>query len=123
GPAARRALARPDDDGTAAPRQARRNSVAVQVGPASRLYLVRPWPSGRSAGLQPAVSRIFNPLAVRSLKACPCLVALPNAIRRYSRLKICATPNTYSCLSTNKAGAAFCHGEPTRPTRPQTTSH
>ena len=42
-------------------------------------------PQGRSAGLQPAVSRIFNPLAARTSHA------LPNAIRRYSRLQICAT--------------------------------
>ena len=45
----------------------------------------------RSAGFQPAVSRIFNPPAVRSPDG------LPNGIRRYSRLEVCATGTPARC--------------------------
>ena len=39
----------------------------------------------RSAGCQPAVAQIFN------LRIAPTANGLPNEIRRYSRLKTCAT--------------------------------
>ena len=44
----------------------------------------------RGAGFQPAVSRVFNPLAGRNTKGSAS--RQPTASRRYSRLKICATP-------------------------------
>src|ERR1051325_4607960 len=47
--------------------------------------------SARSAGLHPAVSRIWNPQAVARRGAGWYACVLPNAIRRYSRLEICAT--------------------------------
>src|SRR5215471_13621252 len=45
----------------------------------------------RSADLQSAVSRICNPQGVAGLKGLDRSGALPNAIRRYGRFKICAT--------------------------------
>ena len=45
-----------------------------------------------SAELYSAVSRIFNPPNVARPECCGTRDALPNAIRRYSRLQICATP-------------------------------
>ncbi|MCW5555413.1 MAG: serine/threonine protein kinase [Verrucomicrobiae bacterium] len=44
-----------------------------------------------SAGLHPAVSRICNPPESSSVDAGKSSERLPNTIRRYSRLKICAT--------------------------------
>jgi hypothetical protein len=45
-----------------------------------------------SAELHSAVSRILNPLAVGELDGFIVFHALPNVIRRYGRLQICATP-------------------------------
>jgi hypothetical protein len=52
----------------------------------------------RSADFQSAVSRIFNPLPLKNTGGFRVLSALPNAIRRYSRLKIRATPNWVSLV-------------------------
>ena len=56
-----------------------------------RLVWARPDRSRRSADLQSAVSRICNPQRSRRFEAAGLSDNLPNAIRRYSRLKICAT--------------------------------
>ncbi len=45
----------------------------------------------RSAELHSAVSRICNPQAVRKFKRLEMFARLPNAIRRYSRVQLCAT--------------------------------
>jgi hypothetical protein len=47
--------------------------------------------SQSSAELDSAVSRIFNPLAVTEPGGLAKSDTLPKAIRRYSRLQICAT--------------------------------
>jgi len=59
-----------------------RNQIVEAFKPLS----VEAGPSGRRAELNSAGSRISNPLAAAKFNV------LPNAIRRYSRLEICANP-------------------------------
>ncbi len=49
------------------------------------------WRNGRSADLKSAVSRICNPRIAAIQEAHVATNGLPNAIRRYGRLQICAT--------------------------------
>jgi len=63
-----------------------RHAGAIRSGGQDRL---------RSAELHSAVSRIFNPQADRTSNAFAFADALPNAIRRYSRLQICATTDRH----------------------------
>ena len=52
-------------------------------------------PTGR-ADFQSAVSRIFNPHPLKSACVRPGFNALPNAVRRYSRLQICSTTASHA---------------------------
>src|SRR5262249_50676793 len=57
-------------------------------------------PRLRSAVFQPAVSRISNPPAVESTCVSRHSGSLPNGIRRYSRLEICATQTPATSVAT-----------------------
>src|SRR6266545_4006276 len=60
-------------------------------------------PRLRSADFQSAVSRISNPPALETSGVSEWSGGLPNGIRRYSRLEICATLNTYRWERENRS--------------------
>src|ERR1035438_3425390 len=74
------------------------------------LFLARRSRNRSSAELYSAVSRICNPLAVAGPNAPAKPDALPNAIRRYSRLKICATSKHAVANKVSQESRAFMDG-------------
>ena len=74
------------------PRASRGGTEAARTPDASRRSVpVATCAGGRSADFQSAVSRICYPRTCAKAGGCGRLTGLPNAIRRYSRLQVCAT--------------------------------
>src|SRR6266545_6875253 len=79
-------------------------------------------PRLRSADFQSAVSRISNPPALETSGVSEWSGGPPNGIRRYSRLEICATLNTYGWRRGSGRGGAFGWTAGNRPS-PQSSPH